>query len=424
MFSRKRKTAAPTARSAGQKLLSLDFVLLFFLVLFSNCYLAVYYCFEQWLEGLAVAPDWRGLLLGALFGMVMVTRPLASVYMLRFNKLPAVLVSLLISSGVLLAYQYLDPTSPLFEWYLLILRLVQGFFLAIFSSCVISLLVECIPPGQSARGFALFSLTGLLPYALLPSVGELLLPLVGGEAKLFAWTSALLIPCLVMTILLAPKLKKPEISSSAQADFANYTKGIVRGVTHSGLGLVFAALLTFSLVTQTCIFFMKGLCSVTGTDPAKFFFYYTVTIMIVRVIGSNRLDTLPRYRIVPVVACTLATSLAIICYAPTWLYIPAVILYGISISLLYPLMASVIYNRSTPETRTVNSNLMMLMFDAAGVSSPLLGGTIMNLGLGYQAVISAAALMALVSGLCFTLDRVRLAVEEKRQRAARASSGE
>ena len=67
---------------------------------------------------------------------------------------------------------------------------------------------------------------------------------------------------------------------------------------------------------------------------------------------------------------------------------------------------------------------MMLMFDAAGVFSPLLGGTIMNLGLGYQAVISAAALMALVSGLCFTLDRVRLAVEEKRQRAARASSGE
>ena len=356
--------------------------------------------------------------------MVMVTRPLASVYMLRFNKLPAVLVSLLISSGVLLAYQYLNPTSPLFEWYLLILRLVQGFFLAIFSSCVISLLVECIPPGQSARGFALFSLTGLLPYALLPSVGELLLPLVGGEAKLFAWTSALLIPCLVMTILLAPKLKKPEISSSAQADFANYAKGIVRGVTHSGLGLVFAALLTFSLVTQTCIFFMKGLCSVTGTDPAKFFFYYTVTIMIVRVIGSNRLDTLPRYRIVPVVACTLATSLAIICYAPTWLYIPAVILYGISISLLYPLMASVIYNRSTPETRAVNSNLMMLMFDAAGLFSPIIGGSIMNLGLGYQAVISAAALMALVSGLCFTLDRVRLAVEEKRQRAARASSGE
>ena len=146
--------------------------------------------------------------------------------------------------------------------------------------------------------------------------------------------------------------------------------------------------------------------------------------MIVRVIGSNRLDTLPRYRIVPVVACTLATSLAIICYAPTWLYIPAVILYGISISLLYPLMASVIYNRSTPETRAVNSNLMMLMFDAAGLFSPIIGGSIMNLGLGYQAVISAAALMALVSGLCFTLDRVRLAVEEKRQRAARASSGE
>ena len=34
-----------------QKLLSRDFILLFCMAMFSNSYIAVFYCFEQWLEG-------------------------------------------------------------------------------------------------------------------------------------------------------------------------------------------------------------------------------------------------------------------------------------------------------------------------------------------------------------------------------------
>ena len=139
-----------------QKLLTLDFVLLFFLALFSNCYLAVYYCFEQWLVKVAVDPHWRGLLLGILFGTLLVARPCAIVFLLKRNKLPVVIASLLVSSGVLFSYQYLDPSSPFFEWTLLGLRILQGTFLALFSTSVVSVLVSCIPPGQSARGFALY----------------------------------------------------------------------------------------------------------------------------------------------------------------------------------------------------------------------------------------------------------------------------
>ena len=289
-----------------QKLLTLDFVLLFFLALFSNCYLAVYYCFEQWLVKVAVDPHWRGLLLGILFGTLLVARPCAIVFLLKRNKLPVVIASLLVSSGVLFSYQYLDPSSPLFEWTLLGLRILQGTFLALFSTSVVSVLVSCIPPGQSARGFALFSITFLLPYGIIPSLGEYLLTVVGDEPHLYALTGLLLIPCLIMTGLLAPRLKKPELTQRRHTDFRQYVGRLALGVTHSGLGLVYASMVSFSIGTSTCIFFIKGLCTLTGGNPASFFFFYTMTIILVRVFGSRHLDRLPCYRIVPIVACTMA----------------------------------------------------------------------------------------------------------------------
>ncbi len=393
-----------SAQHSEQDLVSRDFLLLFTLATFSGCYLAIYYCFEQWMERVFVSPGWRGILLGALFGMVMVIRPFATIALLKANKLPAMLVSLVVSSTVLFIYQFLTPGSPFFEWELLTVRIIQGFALAVFSSCTISLLVSSIPPGQSARGYALFSLSFLIPYALIPTIGEFLLPIVGDEPALFAWTSSLLIPSLIILYLMRHKLREPEIAVSLRDDFQNYRKKLLHNVRHSGLWLAFLAIGCFGLCTNTCIYFMKGLCSITGGDPTQFFFYYTVTMMIVRVLFSRQLDGLPRYKVVPFVAVTMASGLLCIVWGPLWLYVPGTILYGVSLSLLYPLQASGIYDRSTPETRSINSNIMTTMLDTAALTSPLLGGAILSSGLSYRAVISMGAFATFMSGLLFSID--------------------
>ena len=133
------------------------------MTMFCNSFIAVFYCFEQWLEGMAVSPNWRGVLLASMFAMVLLFRPLASVLLLRRGKLPAMAVSIAISSGVMLGYSYVGgPHAIGMIW---TLRIVQGIALAVFSSCTVAVLVSCIPKGQSARGFAIFSLTMLLPFA-------------------------------------------------------------------------------------------------------------------------------------------------------------------------------------------------------------------------------------------------------------------
>lgn len=139
----------------SQSIFSRDFILLFCMSLCNNSYIAVYYCFEQWLEGVGVAAGWRGILLSCMFVMVLLCRPLASFTLLRRSKLAPLGCAIILSSCIMLAYPFLAG-GPHFVGIVAGMRALQGVALSVYSTCVTAVLVSCIPKGQSARGFALF----------------------------------------------------------------------------------------------------------------------------------------------------------------------------------------------------------------------------------------------------------------------------
>lgn len=387
-----------------QKLLSRNFVLLFLMAMCSNSFIAVYYCFEQWLKGIGIPPDWRGLLLSSMFAMLLVFRPLTSIIMLKHGKLWPMTLSLIVCTLVMPVYPFITQSYAIPA--IMAIRLVQGVALAVYSACTVSVLVQCIPPGQSAKGFAIFSLTMLLPYSIIPGISEILIPIVGGEAKLFAWVSILSLPSFFMLALLSKKLREPEISPDETAKSAQ--KNLFQSLTHSGLFYVFSACFFFSITTILAIFFMKGLCTLNSGKPAYFFTTYTITIMLVRIFGSRLMDTLPRHRVT--VICSAALSIVMASFAlcsKSWL-IPLSASYGLAIGLLYPLLAAAIYDRSTKETRSVNSNIMMAMFDAAGMTGPILGGMVIDWNFGYKGTFFTAAISAMLCGVFMTMDFISL----------------
>ena len=402
----------PAFSEPPQTLLSRDFVLLFCMTMFCNSFVAVFYCFEQWLEALSVSPNWRGILLSSMFVMVLIFRQVASVVLLRRGKLLPMAVSILVSGGVMLAYPYVGGAHTI--GMVLLLRVVQGIALAVFSCCTVSVLVSCIPAGQSARGFAIFSLTLLLPYSIIPAVGEQILPLLGGETHLFAVTALLVIPSLLMLIPLAPRLRTPEMAQEAEGGMSG--RELWHAVSHSGLFFVYMSCLTFSIMTVLAIFFMKGLCSITGAHPAWFFTTYTLTIILVRLVGSNRLDTLPRHKITILCSALLAICMLGLAWGPLWAFIPLTLLYGLGLGLLYPLLAAMVYDRSTPTTRSINSNVMMATFDSSGMFAPIIGGLVMYEGFGYRGVFVATAVSIALCGLSMLADKLRLAHWERQGR--------
>lgn len=392
-----------------QKLLSRDFILLFLMAMCSNSFIAVYYCFEPWLEGLGVTPGWRGVLLSALFAMILIFRPLTSVVMLRHGKLWPMTISLAVCALVMSCYPFIGGAIQSLGGMIsaiLILRLVQGAALAIYSACTIGVLVECIPPGQSARGFAIFSLTMLLPYSIIPALSEEILPSIGGEAALFGYMAWLGLPSFAMLALLRKKLKKPEISSKESSGLNK--KELMRAITHSGLGLVYGACLFFSIMTVLAVFYMKGLSKLTGDHPAAFFTSYSLVIILVRVFGSRLMDTLPRHKVTVFCSAILALSMLGFVWAPGWAFIPLSCAYGFCLGLVYPLLAAAVYDRSSPETRSINSNIMMATFDASGMLAPILGGIVISQGFGYKGVFTAAAVSISLCGLCMLADALRV----------------
>lgn len=397
-----------------QKLFSRDFILLFLMAMCSNSFIAVYYCFEQWMEGLGVTANWRGMLLSSLFAMILLFRPLTSVVLLRRSKLWPMIISLAVATGVMVCYPFVRPAYAVPM--ILVLRLVQGSALAIYSACTVAVLVQCIPAGQSARGFALFSLTMLLPYSIIPAVSEELIPLVGGEAHLFATMAVLGIPSFFMLYLLAKRLRRPEIPP--QDDEGKKRKSLFHSITHSGLALVYLACFAFSITTILAIFFMKGLCAIRGEHAAWFFSVYSLTIILVRVFGSQLMDTLPRHRVSAICAVVLGCVMVGFAWGSTSLFLPLACIYGFALGLLYPLLAAGVYDRSTPETRSVNSNVMMATFDASGMLGPIIGGFVIDVGFGYDGVFVAGGLTSFCCALFMIGDYIRFHRKRDRELAA------
>ncbi len=386
-----------------QKLLSRDFILLFLMAMCSNSFIAVYYCFEQWMEGLGITAGWRGILLSALFAMILIFRPLTSIVMLKHGKLWPMTISLATCTLVMVCYPFIGTTGAIPA--ILVLRLVQGAALAIYSACTIGVLVECIPPGQSARGFAIFSLTMLLPYSIIPALSEEILPGLRSEATLFAYMAWLGLPSFIMLALLRKKLKKPEVHAQQSSGFTK--KELFHSITHSGLGFVYSACLFFSIMTVLAVFYMKGLCKLTGDQPASFFTVYSLTIILVRVFGSNLMDTLPRHKITVMCSIVLVFCMLGFSWGKNWAFIPFSCAYGFCLGLIYPLLAATVYDRSTPEMRSINSNIMMATFDASGMLAPILGGFVISGGYGYKGVFVAAAISIGLCGLCMIVDGLR-----------------
>lgn len=371
-----------------------DFTILFLLAMFSNSAIAVFYCFEQWLVTLHIAAHWRGGLLSAMFFMIMLGRPLISVWVIRHSVLPILATGILGNSACMFAYSYLD--SPLT---ILLIRMIQGLALATISSAVTSVLVNCIPKGNSARGFALFSLTVLLPYSTIPLLSEQLLPLVGGEAQLFACVGFMGIPALGMLFLLA----RGSAVYENQKQHPPKTSTLLHTLRHSGLGFFFAACTFFGSMTILVICFVKGLAQFKHTDSSLFFCAYTFLVIMTRLLGGNYMDTLPRRKVLLLFGLGLVSSLLGLALGPSWTFLPLACLYGLGLGLYYPLLAASIYDGSTPENRSLNSNMMMLTFDTSAAIAPLFGGMVLSAGGGYPGVFLLAAGVIGLSLCCVLL---------------------
>jgi predicted MFS family arabinose efflux permease len=375
-------------------LLSLEFILLSGISFFAFCNIAVFYGFYSYLGQIGIPVEWRGLLVGlepfTAFVLRLLLIPLISVG----NAARILLAGLLLLVVTLLSYQWALTVPSLIP-----LRILHGATFVLLVSASITLVVQLIPAGRSAQGFSLFSLSTLLPYALMPLLAEWLLPHVTSAAEIYAGVSLLAIPAILLLLVGRRRLAAVVAGLDLTLTQRPSRRELQEDLRRPEVPLLLLVNLGFYLCYSTVFYFMKDFAGrLDGVDVGSFFILSTATLILTRLTGSLVLDRFPKLPLLRISTLSLALCLFALAQTDSLAGLALLaILYGLCLGVGLPLLNAVLFMASPPALRGVNTNLALFMMDAGFFLSPWLGGAFLAAGGPIDGLFTGAAVILLLA---------------------------
>jgi MFS family permease len=378
----------------SERLWTYDFTVLTLAAAFGFCNIAIFYGFASYLERIGIDSALRGVLLGAEPLAALILRPFLSVFVTPKNALALAQISLVAMGAALCSYQFAAGIPVLFA-----VRVFHGLAFVCLVSAIIVLLSRIIPKTLSGRAFGYFSLSALVPYAIMPPFMEWLLPQVQSEAQAYALASLLVLPALALFVPLRARLGRRAFGDVADACRPSLTD-IRTNLGQQPVVLLLVANLCLFLSTTLVFFFMKPFAVGIGVgDPGLFFTISTAASITVRVAAGTLYDKLPKHLLLTVALVGLACCMAL--FAGTTAETRFLIVagaYGLSLGVAMPLINATMFGHSLPRLRGLNMNLMLFTMDAGYVVGPVAGGALLAAGAGYPVLFTFCAICATASG--------------------------
>jgi len=382
-----------SAGSAPPRLFTYDFTVLLVAATFGFCNIAVFYGFASYLERLGVAPAWRGWLLGAEPLAAVCLRPFLSILVTPRNALALARISLLGIGLALCGYLFARDVGPI-----AVVRLFHGVSFVCLVSAVTVMLARAIPAGLSGRAFGLFSLSALVPYAIMPPLAEWLLPRLGREDRVYAVCSVLVLPGLAFLAPLGRRFGRRAMTAVAGTQRPSLA-AVRRTLSLTPVRLVLAVNLCLFLSTTLVFFFIRPFAQGVGLDdPGLFFTVSTAASIAMRLVGGAYYDRLPKAAVLAVSLACLAACMA--GFAAVGGQAGLLLLagaYGLCLGVAMPLGNAVMYGHSPPVMRGTTLNLMLFTMDMGYVLGPVAGGAILASGAGYAALFFTSCGFALAA---------------------------
>ncbi len=381
----------------GPKLLSFEFAAICAISVLAFCNISIFYGFYSYLTDLGIPPAWRGPLLALEPLTALVVRPFLGRYLTLANGVRFMRVGMALATLSLCCYPF-ATTIPAIAC----VRVLHGMGFVTVVTGLMGTLMAFLPRKQSAQGFGLFSVTILLPYALMPPFVETLLPHLGNHGMAYALAAPLMLPAFLLLVPLGRRARALAATlPPSHLERPGWDE--VRASLKSGgvLGLVGA---NFCIVAGHSIvfFFMRDFAAGIGMgNPGAFFTCANAATIAVRVLGGRMLDRLDKGRALVLTAVGLGVLVPLFALAglPVVLLCMAV-LYGIGMALTMPLVNASMFSISPPRLRTYNANLLMIAVDAGFFVGPFLGGAVMAANLGHDALFGVGGAIMLGAALC------------------------
>jgi MFS family permease len=323
------------------------FNIVFFLA-FIN--MAVFFHLHQYLRSISIDERWSGLVIGVFSFAAVFLQPILSPFVHVRNARPFLITGLLITIVSLFSYRWM--TTP---WSLLAIRLIHG------------------------AGFITF--------------------VTAMNASIVAMIPAAALPALI----------KPGRNLQEEKTTVSRT-GVFRGIGNAFRHPIIAVLLVTNILvflSYTPVFFLlKEYAQGKGIGkPGVFFTVSTGTMISIRLLGGRIFDRLNKKWMMILSLLLLSVAYTLLAWTRPGIYLILGFIFGLGWSLYAPLLNSLLFEFSLPDSRGLSLNLSMVMLQTGYLIGPTIG-TFLLAEVGYSGLFIYCGLLPFL-GACLVFFFIR-----------------
>jgi MFS family permease len=312
---------------ATQKIFTRDFVRSFFAQFaFSSVFYILIPTIPIYLSRLGSTDAGIGVLVGALSVSSLVLRPLVGRALLRIQERNFMIAGALLYALSSIAYLIAKPF-----WPFLIVRVLQGFGLALFATASLTLITRIGPEAHRGQQLSYFYLTFNVAFAVAPSFGMLLINHFD-FAILFLVCLGLSLCSLFITLRLEKRSVDPPDDRPIESQPFLSREALPAAI------MAFMGSMIWGAVTA---FFPLYAISQGVANPGLFFAALAITLIIVRGFGGKMFDTYSREKLLFPSLTAQIIAMALLAFSKNLpMFILVAVVWGMGNAFLYPTLAA------------------------------------------------------------------------------------
>lgn len=324
-----RPMTASTSPSHSGSLYSKHFILMSIANFFMTTCLGSFFLFPLYIKAYGGAESDIGILMGAITISSVLGRPWISQAVDRFGRKRSYFAGTI--TFIVLPFGYLFLEGNISETYvfLLILRILQGFGIALCFTSIFTLIADIVPQERLNEGIGMFGITGLVGIAMGPAISEPIIRFWGFDAY-FVSTA------LIATVSLFMQIPVPETySAGKQVDAGISFFGVLKRkkTLNSAILVLFFG---FGMATQNS--FVSPYAQELGlSNISVYFISYSFAAVLSRLFGSRIADRIGESRVIPWAIFLIAVGfLSLVLVSNAFLLILSGFVTGLGHGFLFP----------------------------------------------------------------------------------------
>jgi len=347
-----------------QKILTRDFILIFFAQFtFSSVFSILIPTLPIYLSKVGAKEAEIGALVGALSVSSLVLRPLVGRALLKIPERSFMIAGALLYTSSSIAYLIAPPF-----WPFLIVRIFQGFGLALFATASFTLVANITPETNRGQIISYFYLSINFAFALAPYLGMLLINQFSFPFNfnvLFLVCTGLSLCSLFITLKFRKAPAVPSAHPSLQKQPLLSREALPPSIIAFLITIIWGALTTF---------FPLYALSHGVTNPGLFFAAFAATLILVRSFGGKILDIYAREKVILPCLFMIIMSMTILAFSTTLpMFILTAVIWGIGTAFLYPALVVYTIDRAKSSRGPAMGTFTALTDLGAGMGSVIMG---------------------------------------------------